>query len=67
MTKNIPKGYKRVWGRLPDDRVNQIQGWADELGMSYSSFVSLAVWIGAQKLMEISKKGEALDDSDTVK
>jgi hypothetical protein len=47
----IPEGYKRIWGRLPDEKDAQLKEWADSLGMSYSAFISLCVWVGAKQIM----------------
>lgn len=42
----------RIWAFVKPETNEQLKKWADELGMTYSHFCSLAVWVGGQKVAE---------------
>jgi hypothetical protein len=58
----LPPGYYRVWGRLPENKGQQMKDWAESMGMSLSSFASLAMWIGAKAIMRAASPEDMITE-----
>lgn len=42
----------RIWGSMTEERAKQMKAWAKELGLTQTSFVSMASWLGARELIK---------------
>lgn len=47
----MPSETNRVWTRLTPEKYQQMEAWAEQLGMSLAQFVALSAWVGARQVM----------------
>ena len=52
---------KRIWGRVAPERFDQLQAWAEELGMNFSQYIGVVSWIGAKALNRQLNPEQVLD------